>query len=309
MPVYDVHTHIGLDTGFYLRGWWPYAATCQDLQQHMDANGVDRAVCFPFGLPSAFDAIAYADGGKVVLRPDRTPFDRENALLVQEVQRIAPDGRLLPFAMFDPSRRVEEQIKFLQPLVGKIRGLKLQATILESFVPDLLDKGKDLMALATQHGLPVLIHTSIVETDRFSQVADCLKVALANPKVRFVLAHSHRFHEATLREAAQIDNVWVDCSAHLAHIAGVQNNAKYVAKPEERVDADYTDPVDPLIAIHDILGDRYVWGSDSPFNSWVDSSISHICSYRDEANILHALPENVKNDMAVVGPEAWLFGK
>jgi hypothetical protein len=30
--------------GFWLRGWWPYAATSGDLLSAMDANGIDRAV-------------------------------------------------------------------------------------------------------------------------------------------------------------------------------------------------------------------------------------------------------------------------
>ena len=46
--LYDVHTHIGLDPGFYLRRWWPYAATVPELLAAMDAHGIDRAVCFPF---------------------------------------------------------------------------------------------------------------------------------------------------------------------------------------------------------------------------------------------------------------------
>ena len=106
MPTYDVHTHVGLDTGFYLRGWWPYAATAADLLREMDAHGIDRSVCFPFTLPSAFDADVFAGDRAVVLRPGRFPFDRENALLAEELERVDRDGRLLQFAMFDPAREV-----------------------------------------------------------------------------------------------------------------------------------------------------------------------------------------------------------
>ena len=60
--IYDVHTHVGVDQGFFLRGWWPYAATCADLLAAMDANGIDRAAVFPFTLPNAFDADEYAAG-------------------------------------------------------------------------------------------------------------------------------------------------------------------------------------------------------------------------------------------------------
>src|SRR5437016_1812471 len=108
---YDVHTHIGLDAGFFLRGWWPYCASTRDLLTLMEAHGIDRAVCFPFTLPSAFDAYAFADRNIVELLPDRFPFDRENALLTQEIQRIDTDKRLIQFFMFDPSRKPDEQVK------------------------------------------------------------------------------------------------------------------------------------------------------------------------------------------------------
>src|SRR5687768_11492043 len=114
MPTYDVHTHIGLDTGFYLRGWWPYASTAADLLLQMDAHGIDRAVCFPFTLPSAFDAEAFAERNEIVLRPGRVPFDRENRLLADEIERVVGGGgagRLLQFAMFDPSREIDAQVK------------------------------------------------------------------------------------------------------------------------------------------------------------------------------------------------------
>src|SRR5687768_9597944 len=108
--IYDVHTHVGCDTGFYLRGWWPYASTAQDLLAHMDGNRVDRAVCFPFTLPSAFDIPAFSRDGGVRLLPDRFPFDRENALLAAEIERIDTGKRLLQFTMFDPAREVERQL-------------------------------------------------------------------------------------------------------------------------------------------------------------------------------------------------------
>src|SRR5438094_5134564 len=86
--IYDVHTHVGLDTGFLLRGWWPYAATARDLIEQMDRHGVERAVCFPFTLPSAFDPYAFADRNEVTLLLGRFPFDRENPLLAKEIERV-----------------------------------------------------------------------------------------------------------------------------------------------------------------------------------------------------------------------------
>lgn len=308
-PRYDVHTHVGADNGFFLRGWWPYSATAQDLLQHMDAAGIDRAVCFAFTCPSAFDAYAFADAGRIELLPGRVPFDRENRLLVREVERVDADKRLLPLGFFDPARCVPEQLKLLEPLVGRIRGLKTQATILESPIRALLDAGSDLMRFAQQHDLPVLIHTAVYPNDPWSQVADCLAVAEAFPGVRFDLAHSLRFDAEGLRRAADLPNVWVDCSAHLAQCRlAVEPDSPFVASRRGRVDADYSRPADVLQAIHDLLGGRYMWGSDNPFMSWCDDTIRVMFSYREEVDVLHALPEAAQVDMASRAPEAWLFG-
>src|SRR5437762_3738326 len=101
LDYYDVHTHVGLDQGFLLRGWWPYAATARDLLVQMDDNGIRNAVCFPFCLPSAFDPYAFADRGEVKLLEGRVPFDYENRRLASEIEWLDSHHRLLQFAMFD----------------------------------------------------------------------------------------------------------------------------------------------------------------------------------------------------------------
>jgi len=308
MPTYDVHTHVGADIGFMLRNWWPYAATAQDLLQHMDANGIDRAVVFPFCLASAFDALAFADRGEVNLLPGRVPFDRENQTLRCELDRLDPDHRLHMLAMFDPSREPEAQVKLLEPMLGQITGLKVQATILQSFIPDLLGTGRCLMEFADANQLPVLFHTTIHPGDPWSRVADCIAVAEAFPRVRFNLAHSLRFHRDSLKRAADIGNIWIDCSAHLAHCGGAVNNQAYVAAPDERVEADYTKPDEVLAVIDAMLGGRYMWGSDSPFMSWCDSSVKEIHTYGQEMAIVNALPTPTRHRMLTTAPEAWLLG-
>ena len=310
MPlVYDVHTHVGLDQGFWLRGWWPYAATAQDLLDHLDAHGIDRAVCFPFTNPSAFDALAFADRHTVELLPGRVPFDRENELLAREIERVDTEHRLSMLAMFDPARCVDQQVSNLQKLIGRIAGLKVQTTTIESPIRCLLDGGREFLALAEAHGLPVLMHTAVLPTDPWSQVADCLDVAQAYPKVRFDLAHSLRFHAGHLRRTAELPNVWVDCAAHLAHCRLAVEDAPLVATKPERVDADYTRPAQVLEVIHEMLGGRYLWGTDTPFMSWCDDDIRILYSYRQEAEVLHALPDRVKLSMACSGPRAWLLGE
>jgi len=305
-PLYDCHTHVGIDTGFYFRGWWPYGATVQDLLGHMGSNGIERAVCFPFVLASAFDPEAFAREGRVRLQPGRVPYDRENLLLLQECERLDPDRRLSVFAMFDPARRVEEQVAALERISGRIAGLKAQTTVLQSPILTLVDGGRGLLEFAERQDLPVLLHTSINPQDQWAQASDCLQVARAFPKVRFCLAHSLRFDAESLQGAAETPNVWVDCSAHLVHARLARENHPAVAPPGRRVEADFADPPLVLRKIHALLGGRYVWGSDNPFMSWCDDTIGAVYSYREEAEVLHALPAEVKEDMASTATRAWL---
>jgi predicted TIM-barrel fold metal-dependent hydrolase len=306
MPLtYDVHTHIGLDGGFYLRGWWPYAATARDLIEQMDRHGIDRAVCFPFTLPSAFDVYAFADHNEVTLLPGRFPFDRENARLAQEIERVGGE-RLIQFAMFDPSREIARQVKAIKPLIGKIAGLKTQSTVLRSPVRALLEHGRPLMELAGEHNLPVLFHTAI--NDSWAHVADCLAVAEAFPSVRFNLAHSCRFHNPLLRQCAATKNVWVDCSAHLAHCQLARENLSPVAPIDQRVAADYAQPAKVLEAVHAIVGGKYMWGSDNPFMSWYDDRLRILYTYEQEMAAVNALPAAIRQSMLSTAPHAWLYG-
>jgi predicted TIM-barrel fold metal-dependent hydrolase len=274
----------------------------------MDAHGIDRAVALTFVLPTAFDPEAFADRNEIELRPGRFPFDRENGLLAKEIERLRAKERLLQFAMFDPSREIDAQVKTIEPLVaaGSIRGLKTQSTVIRSAVRALLEQGRVLMELAGYHDLPVLFHTSV--NDPWAQVSDCLEVARAFPKVRFNLAHSCRFHAPLLRECAQTANVWVDCSAHLAHCQLARENSPAVAPSADRVRTDYNEPAEVLTAVHAILGPKYMWGSDNPFMSWCDDKLRIMYTYEQEMAVVRDLPAQVRRRMLSDAPEAWLLG-
>jgi predicted TIM-barrel fold metal-dependent hydrolase len=304
--LYDVHTHIGVETSFYLRGWWPYSASTRDLLTHMDAHGIDKAVCFPFTLPSAFDPYAFAERNVVELLPNRFPFDHENRLLAQEIERIDTDKRLIQFFMFDPSRKTAEQIQAAEKLLPHIHGLKTQTTVIRSPIRALLNEGRELMLFAQQHDLPVLFHTSYHPNDTWAQIKDCLEIAETYPRIRFNLAHSLRFSAPDLKRAAQLPNVWVDCSAHLNHCTLALDNSIIIPPTNERVDADYSKPADVLQAIHSMLNGKYLWGSDNPYMAWCDDKLKLMFSYKDEADVLHALPEKIRLDMAQTAPRNWL---
>jgi hypothetical protein len=308
-PSTDSHTHVGADAAFYLAGWWPYASSARDLLAQLDSAGIDRAVCFPFCTPSAFDVAAFARDRSLVQLPGRFPFDLENLALLDEIEHLGAGDRLLPFAMFDPGREVPAQLERLGELTGRIRGLKTQTTILRSPIQALLDEARDLMAFAEQHDLPVVLHTAVDPADDWAQVRDCLTVAAANPGVRFCLGHSLRFDGAALREVSQLPNVWVDCSAHLNHCHLARLDDPAVAAPTARVDVDYASPAGVLEVVFELTGGRYTWGSDSPFQSWCDDRVAMVFTYAEEAMVLGELPAEIAESMTRHAPHSWLTGE
>lgn len=313
LPSIDVHTHVGMDFAFFRAGRWPYAATVQDLLERLDRYGIDQAAAFPFVVASAFDPDAFIEHNDFQLLDDRFPYDFENAQLLTEIEWLDATDRVMPLLMFDPGRRVPEQVESLTRLIEQSRdrifGLKTQTEVLRSPIRKLLDESRDILELAQQHDLPVLFHTAVSPNDKCSQVQDCLDVAEAWPNVRFNLAHSLRFDRPGLERAAALPNVWVDCSAHIIHCRLAVKDLHIVASKENRVDADYTKPAQVLEAIHAILGDSYMWGSDTPFNSWCDRGAQLICTYGEEIDVLQALPEAVRESMLRAAPHAWLHGK
>ena len=62
MLLYDVHTHVGADQGFLLRGWWPYASTTTDLlgmhtDEFTEATQVSRSLDVIRGVFADLDAL------------------------------------------------------------------------------------------------------------------------------------------------------------------------------------------------------------------------------------------------------------
>jgi hypothetical protein len=74
--------------------------------------------------------------------------------------------------------------------------------------------------------------------------------------------------------------------------------------------ADYlVEDVAVLAAVYEILGPRYMWGSDNPFMSWCDDGIRVVYSYKQEVEALHAAGEEIANSMLTDAPLAWLGSK
>lgn len=299
--IIDCHNHLGVDLLFYLNGWHPYAQDLPTLVTEGRHCGVDRWVVFPMVSNLAFDVQAMRQGRMEVGGLECVPYAYENERMLREVYQLYPDlGKAaLPFAILDPLREPAAQVKKLRALHKEFPfyGLKIQATIIKSDVTALLREGRVFLDLAEELNLPFLIHSSVGD-DKWSQAKDILKVAEAAPLVRFCLAHSCRFDRECLDRVAELPNTWFDCSAHRIHCECVQLDMPNIAKVDRRFPADYRDPDAVLQALAEAYPTKLIWGSDTPFQSYVDAEYSLRSTYAEEVACLNSVSEKLKQAIA-----------
>ncbi len=309
----DCHAHIGVDPLFYLNGWSPYALGLPEYLVEAERSGIDRAVVFPF--------VSYLDLDFAGMREwkisytgtfDGVPYRFENKRLLEEIYRLYPNSadRVMPFLMADPERLADEQVGEWRRLIRdfKVFGIKIQATIIQSPITGLLGKAACMLDFAAEHNLPLLIHSSIDPADHWSQCADILAVAVARPDVRFLLAHSCRYHHPSLRKVAELPNTWFDCSAHVIHCECAVKGLPAVAPEDTRFPSDYNSPETVLMDLATAFPEKLIWGSDAPFYSYADASIQLRSSYAREVACLDSLPARLLERVCHLNTLAWLHG-
>ena len=294
----DCHNHLGVDLYFYSNGYHPY---CQDLPAMYTEGrhcGVDFWVAFPMVANLTFDVAEMRRRKLVAGGPEKVPYAFENERMLREINQLYPDyGRsVLPFMILDPLREPEAQLKKLRELKAQFPfyGLKIQATMIQSDVGALLNEGRGFLEFAAEFDLPFIIHSSVAPEDTWSQATTILKVAEATPDVRFCLAHSCRYDQECLDRVAELPNTWFDCSAHRIHCEGVVRGYGYVAPEARRFKADYRDPAAVLRALAEAYPTKLIWGSDTPFQSYVadidGQYVSLRSTYVEEVACVRALP-------------------
>lgn len=299
--IIDCHNHLGVELFFYLNGYHPYAQDLPTLVTEGRHCGVDRWVVFPMVSNLTFDIAQMRQGKFVTGGMESVPYAFENERMLREIYQLYPvlGKATVPFVILDPLREVAAQVKKLRELREQFPfyGLKIQATIIKSDVTALLREGRAFLEFAEEFDLPFLIHSSVGD-DQWSQAKDIIKVAEATPGVRFCLAHSCRFDRECLDRVAELSNTWFDCSAHRIHCECVQLGMPNIAPVERRFPADYRDPDAVLQALAAAYPTKFIWGSDTPFQSYVDADYSLISTYADEVACLNTLSPELKQAVA-----------
>ena len=315
--IIDCHNHIGVELLFYLHGDHPYAQDVSAMVENVGSQRLTDWVVFPFVTNVSFEFEALQKGVVKVAPKDVVPYEYENHRLLQEVHDYFPEhtDRLIPLVILDPSRRVAEQVTALRALREKypFAGFKIQPTIIQSPIRSLLNEGRAFLDLAAEWDCPILIHSSIAEHDIWSQCSDILDIAEATPEVRFCLAHSCRYDRPSLDRLATLPNTWLDCSAHRIHCESVLKGYPNVALPERRFATDYNDPTQVLHDLNAAYPGRLMWGSDSPFYSWIsnkgENPMSLKSSYTEETNALFGLDDEIVSQIAGTNTLKFLYGE
>lgn len=307
----DNHVHIGVDPLFYLKGWFPYCLDFERLLGEAKDSGVDSWVVFPFVSYMALDQAALRQSRiEISHEGESIPYRFENHRLLNDLRRMDPTlrKRFRPFLIADPGRHASAQVRVWEELTKthRVHGIKIQPTIIQSPITTLLAKGRCMLDFAEERNLPFLIHSSISPADAWSQCADILRVAEARPKIRFVLAHSCRFHHESLRRVASLPNTWFDCSAHVIHCQCAVDELPTVAVKEERFPSDYSSAETVLSDLAMAFPEKLIWGSDAPFYSYEDDKTQLRSSYWREVEVLNSLPEDVREAVAHRNTLAWL---
>ena len=314
--IIDCHNHVGADLMFYLHGDFPYAQHLVAMSSEGRALGVARWVVWPFVVPIAF-RIEALKRGEIVFDGtglEKVPYAFENRRLLREIYELFPEeGKdCVPFVMLDPMREQAAQIAELRKLRGEYQfhGLKLQTTMIQSFIRSLGEEGLGFVELAAEWDIPFVIHSSVDPADPWAQASDILDIAEKFPHVRFCLAHSCRYDRECLDRVNALPNTWFDCSAHCIHCDGAVADLPYIAPRARRFDSDYTNPARVIADLAAAYPTKFLWGSDSPFYSYVamlgTERIALISTYEKEVAALRANPPDVVDRIANRNTRAWL---
>lgn len=314
--IIDCHNHVGADVLFYLHGDFPYAQHLVAMVEEGSALGIDRWIVFPFVSHGALDIKGFLTGDirEGGMQLTDVPYALENRRLLREIHELFPElaPRILPFVMVDPMRNTVAQARELRQLRKEYRfhGIKMQTTILQADIKHLRDVGRVFLELAEEWDVPMLIHSSVAESDLWAQASDILDIAEENPAVRFCLAHSCRYDKECLDRVNELPNTWFDNSAHCIHCVGAVQDLPYIAPRSRRFDSDYSDPARVIGDLAAAYPSKFMWGSDSPFYSYAaainDQVVRLISTYEAEVKALTTNPPEVVQRIADINTRAYL---
>jgi uncharacterized protein len=187
--VWDVHTHMGVSTGF--KAWGMNELSGALMIERMDAAGVDMICTFAAGAP-------------------HTNYMESNQYIVNAARQY-PD-RIYPFARVHPLFDKNDNVDHIRSLIPQgLKGIKFHPFRDGAYPPNDAALVYPLMEEIKTHDLVVLFHAGEQITCSPALIAE---VARDFPTVRIIIAHlgTYGFHHEAIAAAKRVDNVFVDTS-------------------------------------------------------------------------------------------------
>ena len=294
--VIDCHTHAGVSIEEYLSGSYPYALSFEDLVLRMNTLGISYSAVFPFNSSYYLRKKMNISDEVSETAFSAFPYEKENIRLFEEIYSVFPQyaERALPFLMFDPSEKVDEQLELFEKIIAEypVYGMKTVTSYCKSFVSDFDAKGSVLKEFARKYDLPVTFHSSWLKDDIWANVFDIIKIAENNPDLRICAAHTARFCKSALEYADKLPNCFIDTSALKIHCDLAAANDEAIPPGDERFDTDYSSPGKVLSDLTKAYPDTIIWGSDTPANYFF-----RIFSYSEGNTLEYNLKSSYDSEM------------
>ena len=194
--------------------------------------------------------------------------------MLREIYELYPDlGRAtLPFVILDPEREPAAQTREAPraPPRFPFYGLKIQATMIQSDVGALLNEGRGFLDFAAEFNLP--FHHSFQYRARRHVVAGLRHSGRGGSNSERALL-SRAFLPLRSRVVWTVSRSCPTRGSIVPRTASTARASSMVtatcAKAGRRFQADYRDPSAVLLALAEAYPTKLIWGSDTPFQSYV----------------------------------------
>ena len=291
--IIDCHTRAsGVEAYNFFIPRLPFAQSIAELEKKMAENKISYCIVFPMPFSLYYDPrLAVRNNILRASGLEDFPYQVENKALLYEVGLSSKC--FLPFLAVNPKEKVTEQMDFLKKQRA-IFGLKLHTVATNSSVQDL--EHSPFLELLEKRNIPLMVHSGRTKKALPDHI---LPFAQKHPNIRVCIAHLAGFDKDIITKIKNTNNIFVDTSPFLSccYLAK-QKDKKYLSP--NNFDLEYSDPMEVLISINNILKGRLIWGTDEPWTILTDPKTGQVLirnSYKKECEFLKSLDKRGFSDI------------
>lgn len=281
---------------------------CQSVTQLVNEiyrGRVDYAVTFSMPNTMYYNQFRFLEDrvlDKNIPSEYEFPFQIENMNILLEINHFNYDN-ILPFLSVSLGEKTAEQGAFIDKCCKEynVYGIKYHPFYDGKDILDLENK-YDILDTIYKNDLPIICHTG---DDECSNPKKVILFAKDNPGIRVCIAHMGGFDESVLKDGAELENVYFDCSP-------LHQMCVRMGKTGKKCSSFQFDNPDKLLSmISEILPNKLLWGTDFPWTyNYKMERIAQFdkFDYECERKTLDGLDKNTANRIANLNVKRFLFG-